>query len=150
MTHKECAFVSPRFCGDGLVTNGEMCDDGSQNGQAGKCNLSCTNTIPNPTCDSMTATPISGAAPLDVSVSCNATNATTYNIDCGNGTTNLASTAVCRYVTGGTFTPRCTVNGSVTSPACTKTITVSPPPPTPACSTVITGTQTFSLTSVTP
>lgn len=150
MTHKECAFVSPRFCGDGLVTNGEMCDDGSQNGQAGKCNLSCTNTIPNPTCDSMTATPISGAAPLDVSVSCNATNATTYNIDCGNGTTNLASTAVCRYITGGTFTPRCTVNGSVTSPACTKTITVTPPPPTPACSTVITGTQTFPLTSVTP
>ncbi len=98
----------------------------------------------------MTATPVSGTAPLDVSITCNATNATSYHIDCGNGTTNLTSTAVCRYVTGNTFTPRCTINGSITSNACTKTITVAAPAPTPVCSTTITGTQTFPLSSVTP
>ena len=73
-----------------------------------------------------------------------------YIIDCGNGTVNLTSTAVCRYVAGGTFAPRCTINGNITSPACTKTVTVTPPPVAPACRTVITGTQTFPLTSVTP
>lgn len=151
INHKECAFVSPRFCGDALVTNGEKCDDGAQNGQPGKCNASCTDlSITKPSCDSMTVSTGAGDAPLNVSVTCNATDATSYHIDCGNGTVNLASTAVCRYVTGGSFTPRCTVNGSVTSPACTKTVTVTPPPVTPACSTVITGTQTSPLSSVTP
>lgn len=31
--HKECAFVSPRWCGDGIISNGETCDEGSINGQ---------------------------------------------------------------------------------------------------------------------
>ncbi len=151
INHKECAFVKPRWCGDGIVSNGEVCDEGAQNGQPGHCNTSCNGPVAvAPSCDSMTATPLSGTAPLDVSLTCNATNATSYLIDCGNGTTNLATTAICRYREGGTFTPRCTINGSISSPACTKTITVTAPPPAPACSTVITGTQTFPISSVTP
>ena len=106
--------------------------------------------ITSPSCDSMTVSPASGSAPLDVNVTCNATDATSYIIDCGNGTVNLTSTAVCKYVAGGTFAPRCTINGNITSAACTKNVTVTPPALTPTCSTTITGTQTFPLTSVTP
>lgn len=39
-----------------------------------------------------------------------------------------ARTGTCTYATPGTYTPRCTVNGNITSPACTKTVTVNPPP----------------------
>lgn len=98
----------------------------------------------------MTVSTASGSAPLDVNVTCNATDATNYLIDCGNGTVNLTSTAVCRYVTGGTYAPRCTINGNITSAACTKNVVVNPPPVAPACSTTITGTQTFPITAVTP
>lgn len=92
ISHKECAFVTPRWCGDGIVSNGEACDSGAQNGQAGQCNNACTSTVPVvTTCDSIGASPVSGTAPLDVSVSCNATNASNYRIDCGNGVTHLSS-----------------------------------------------------------
>ncbi len=33
IVHKECAFVTPRWCGDGVVDSGESCDSGNQNGQ---------------------------------------------------------------------------------------------------------------------
>ncbi len=149
--HRECAFITPRWCGDGIVSNGEVCDAGGANGQAGQCNSSCTGTVPVvTTCNSITATPTSGTAPLDVAVSCNATNASTYHIDCGNGTTHLSSAGVCRYVAGGTYSPVCTVNGSITSPSCTTNVTVNPPPPAPVCSSTIRGSVDFPVSSVTP
>ena len=36
------------FCDDGIVNNGEICDEGDVNGQAGHCNQSCTDYVPNP------------------------------------------------------------------------------------------------------
>lgn len=47
-SHKECAFMTPRWCGDGILdtTHGEVCDDGAENGQPSKCNLTCTGTPP--------------------------------------------------------------------------------------------------------
>lgn len=91
-----------------------------------------------------------GSAPHDVAVSCSATNASSYRIDCGNGVSNLASTALCRYTTAGTYTPKCTVNGTISSPACQSTVNVSAPPPTPKCSTTITGVVTNPLSTATP
>jgi cysteine-rich repeat protein len=37
------------WCGDGVrdAAEGESCDDGAQNGQPGKCNVSCNGTVPN-------------------------------------------------------------------------------------------------------
>ena len=133
------------------MSNGETCDSGSDNGTAGNCNSACTSTVPVvTTCNSITATPVSGTAPLDVSVSCNATNASTYRIDCGNGTTHLSSAGVCRYVAGGTYAPVCTVNTDITSPSCTTSVTVNPPLPAPVCSPTIRGSVDFPLSSVTP
>ena len=151
MNHRECSFVAPRWCGDGIISNGEVCDAGAANGTPGSCNATCSGTAPViASCDSLTAVPSSGTAPHTVNLSCNATNASSYKIDCGNGFTNLSSTATCVYRDGGTFTPTCTINGSMTSPACTSTVTVNPPPATPLCSSTITGTQTSPLFSTTP
>lgn len=100
IAHKECAFVSPRWCGDGMVTNGETCDDGNQNGQPGMCNTACTSKEPKVvSCDALSVSLPIAPAPIDVAVNCSATNATTYRIDCGNGTTHLTSSGVCRYNT---------------------------------------------------
>lgn len=131
------------------MSNGEVCDDGADNGQPGKCRTNCTPGVQPPvSCDNMTATPLSGAAPLNVAVACTGTNAATYRIDCGNGITNLTNTAVCRYPTMGTYTPRCYVNGNVTSAACAKTITVTPPV---ACVPgTTTGPQAAPLTAASP
>lgn len=35
----------------------------------------------------------------------------------------------CTYATAGTFTPRCTINGNLTSAACQGTVTVTSVPP---------------------
>jgi hypothetical protein len=40
----ECHPIYARWCGDGVVSNGETCDDGAQNGQPGKCNNTCSST----------------------------------------------------------------------------------------------------------
>lgn len=96
--HKECAFVAPRWCGDGIISNGESCDDGDQNGQGGKCNVSCTGgTVIKKSCDNLTVSTTSGQATLDVNVSCTATNASNYVIDCGNGQVNLGANSTCHY-----------------------------------------------------
>lgn len=40
----ECVNIYARWCGDGIVSNGETCDDGAQNGQPGKCGVTCGGT----------------------------------------------------------------------------------------------------------
>lgn len=47
-THQECIISYPAFCGDGVrdTSRGESCDDGDANGQSGKCNTTCTGTMP--------------------------------------------------------------------------------------------------------
>ena len=84
--------MTPRWCGDSILDtgHGEVCDDGAENGQPGKCNLTCTGTPPIvPSCDNLTVSPTIGQAPFDVTMNCAATNATNYVIDCGDGNVNL-------------------------------------------------------------
>lgn len=39
--YHSCVFVKPRWCGDNIVSDGEVCDEGSLNGH-GKCNSTCS------------------------------------------------------------------------------------------------------------
>ena len=66
VSHSECVFYKPAFCGDGVLDAGkETCDpaDASKTGWgAGGCSTSCQPipvVAPTPTCDSATATPVS-------------------------------------------------------------------------------------------
>lgn len=37
----DCLNIYPRWCGDGIVSENERCDDGADNGKDGKCTLTC-------------------------------------------------------------------------------------------------------------
>lgn len=76
--------------------------------------------------------PSNGRAPLSVNAGCAVTNATTVSISCGNGTSVNGKEGVCMYNTPGTYTAVCKVNGNITSPACTQTVTVDNSEP-PVC-----------------
>ena len=51
----------------------------------------------NPSCNSLSVSPVSGTAPLVSSMNCGTTDATTVSINCGNGTTINGSTGICTY-----------------------------------------------------
>jgi cysteine-rich repeat protein len=42
----DCVTPSEPKCGDGTVNSGEVCDDGTRNGDPGGCNTSCTGFVP--------------------------------------------------------------------------------------------------------
>ena len=55
---------------------------------------------------------------------------------------------MCNYTTVGAFAPRCTVNGSIMSPACTASVTTTPPVTTPpVCNPAKTGVQSTTVSS---
>ena len=101
-----------------------------------------------PSCNSISISPTSGTTPLNSSVSCNTTNATSVSIACGNGQVINNSNGICNYTTIGTFAPRCTVNGSITNTACTASVTTTPPVTTPpVCNPAKTGVQSTPVSS---
>ncbi len=87
--------------------------------------------MPTPSCNSIVVAPTTGVTPLNSSVICNTTNATTVSITCGNGQTFNTSSATCNYTSTGTFIPKCTVNGTVTNAACQGTVTATATPQAP-------------------
>jgi hypothetical protein len=138
----ECARYNMRWCGDGLKTNGEVCDPADPTKDdwgTGGCNTSCQPvTAPQATCDSLAVSPSSGQAPLDVEVSCTGTNATSYKIVCAPGQQIDGRTGTCKYTTMETYTPQCYINGNVTDNVkCKKTVTVTATPPAPKCSPIL-------------
>lgn len=139
----ECLNVELRYCGDGIREpgNGETCDpqDPTQTGWGnGGCNTNTCQPINNPTCNNLSVTPASGQNPLNVTTSCQGYKVNTWEIDCGNGQKftgngnnggNQTFSRTCNYTTANTFTPTCTINGSITSNSCQKTVTVTNPEP---------------------
>lgn len=90
--------------------------------------------ISNPvSCNGMTATPSSGKTPLVSTLTCSASGATAYKIEILSGSTILQTinNAIGNYTfsTPGSYTAKCTINGSVTSAACTVPVTVTSTPP---------------------
>ncbi len=97
------------------------------------CTASYTPPVnPNPTCDSLTATPRSGTSPVTSTLSCATTDATTVSISCGNGQGISGANGTCIYTntTGApvVYAPRCTVDGTITNSGCTTSISVDPVP----------------------
>jgi len=86
--HTECVYYSVTWCGDGVRDSAyEVCDpnDSSHAGWGtGGCNNQCEpiNTPQPTTCDGITVTPSTGVAPVTSNVSCSATRASTYQIQC--------------------------------------------------------------------
>jgi len=78
-----------------------------------------------PTCNSLTATPLTWVNSLNSTLTCAWSNATTYTINCWNGQVINASTGTCNYNTIWTYTPTCFVNGNVTSSSCQQTVSVT-------------------------
>jgi len=91
------------------------------------CSQTVTVTTPTttPSCTNLTATPTTWLNSLASNVTCTWANATTYRINCWNGQVINASTGTCNYATVWTYTPTCFVNDTITSPACTKTVSVT-------------------------
>jgi hypothetical protein len=160
-THVECQSVGTHFCGDGVVEPGiEACDPADTThagwGTAG-CNTSCQPvTAPTPSCDSLTASPTFGTSPVTTTLTCNGSNLATgssYTIDCGNGTTGVMSgnNGTCTYINNQpsgslTFTPKCTINNTITSSACQTNIVANPPPVAGVCNSAVNG-QTYPHTT---
>ncbi len=81
--------------------------------------------------------PTTGDAPLNSNFSCSGTNASSYQVKVtksGNPVSTFnTQSGNYTFTTAGTYQVQCFVNGSITSPACTKTVTVNPTPPAPTC-----------------
>lgn len=78
-----------------------------------------------PTCNSLTATPLTWVNSLTSTLTCTWTNATTYSINCWNWQVINASTGTCNYTTIWTYTPTCFINWNVTSSSCQQTVSVT-------------------------
>ena len=142
--HVECQPYYITWCGDGVVDPGyETCDPAAPGQSPTTCSpVTCTPIAQPPTCNSITVTPTTGTTPVVSSVSCNTSNETSVAIDCGNGAPAIAGKkGSCTYTTVGTFAPRCIVNGSISGPACTASITTTPPANPPVCNPAKTGVQ---------
>lgn len=139
----ECFNVELRYCGDGILetNNWEVCDpeDALKRGFGnGGCNTNTCQPINNPVCKQLTVNKTTGTAPTDVVATCTGFKVNNWEIDCGNGQVftgkgnnsgNQTFTKTCNYKTGGKYTPICTINNSITSNSCQKTVNISNPVP---------------------
>lgn len=101
--------------------------------------------VATPSCDSITASPTFGTSPVTTTLTCSGSNlpvGSTYAISCGNGinATMSGSTGTCTYAntqsSGSlTFTPKCTINGTITAPACQTNVGINPIPVPPVVGT---------------
>jgi PKD repeat protein len=102
---------------------------------------------------SFTATPASGAAPLDVSFADTSTGApTSWAWTFGDGGTSAAQNPSHSYAAAGTYTATLTATNSTGSTSATKTITVTtapPPPPPPAGGISVAGSSTTNAAATT-
>ena len=142
--HTECIFYKPNYCGDGILdtSNGETCDpsdpDATGHGTGG-CDTNTCQPIEAPTCNALTVTPVSGENPLTSTVTCEGYKVNTFEIDCGNGDTPLTGNGsgigtqqfnhTCTYTEEGSFTPVCTINGTITNNSCQGNVQVKNPTP---------------------
>ena len=111
--HKECAFVAPRWCGDGILETprGEQCDLGDQNGQPGSpCSATCTPApvIPTPFYACVAGNP---------------------SADCS--TNSYATQAACLLANPGASGRVCYASADIASCNANRAVQCPTPPPTP-------------------
>lgn len=143
--HIQCAFVFPKWCGDGIKddgTNGtqdkgEQCDNGASNGTAGNaCSATCQTITPSASsCNVLTLSPSTTTINTPVTFTCtanNPTSATTYNITKNDVSVGTLPTGTLNFNTAATYTIKCIINGNTPTPtSCVKTITITNPPVNP-------------------
>lgn len=117
--HRECKYYEITWCGDGILDSGagEVCDDGVQNGQPGKCSLSCNGTIPSdpPVCNSI----VTGTQPDNPLARNPLPQLCTAGIAANGNTVGTTANWTCSL---GTQSVICSANWSTT-----------PPPSSPVC-----------------
>ncbi len=138
LSHSECQYFSVTWCWDGVLDSAyETCDFNDPTKAwwwNDWCDNSCQpkNISPQSTCDNLTVSPNSWNRPLNVTATCSWTNASKYKITCGNWAILNSSTWQCTYPSSWTYEVSCTVNDSITSSSCKKTVTVNPVTPVPS------------------
>lgn len=129
--HVQCAFIFPRWCGDGIkdTDKGEQCDDGNAiNGDG--CSNICQTEVTS-VCTGLTVAPTSVTNGGTITYTCTGNNVSNYSIITKNpdGTTLTSSTNASGSITlpatpTGNYTVSCYVNNQITTPAiCQKTVT---------------------------
>jgi len=140
VSHKECVYYSVSWCWDWVLETNywETCDPNDPSKiwwWTWGCDATCKPIItppPTPTCDNLTASPTTWNTPFSSTMNCSWTNASSYSIDCWNWQTINWANWSCNYTTAWNYTARCTINWSITSASCAKTITATTVPP-PSC-----------------
>lgn len=133
--HVECAYYSITWCGDGVLDSEyEICDPNDPSKTAwgnGGCSNTCEPIIiQNETsCDAVSVGVLEWQSPFSTSVSCQASNASSYQINCGNGQIINGATGTCSYSAQGDFNIKCSVDGGITSPWCQQEVRVTSPSP---------------------
>jgi len=150
-THVENQPYEITWCGDGIRDNyvdqyswntiSETCDPADPNRVGwgtGGCSNACQPVIAQPVCNSLsyitTQNPITiGVDNTTKTVSCDASNASSIRIDCGNwiiqnftgdNSLNQIVSASCNYTTAWTYTPTCYVDDTITNFSCQGSLTV--------------------------
>ncbi len=124
------------YCGDWIVNLWETCDP-NDSLEAQWWNLGCSpsclplnSSTPTTTCDSLTTTPSSWRAPLTTNFNCTWTNANSYRIEISNSSWNVINTInnsswTYTFNTTWAYNARCYVNDTISSTACTSSLTAS-------------------------
>jgi len=151
--HTEYQPYTITWCGDGVRDNyidtyggfwvHETCDPNDSSRVwwgTGGCSNSCEPIIaPEPAqCTNASVSPRSGTAPLTSNISCSGQNNSTFKIQVLNSgwgvvRTFNSRTASYNFANAWNYTVKCFVDDTITSPACTKSVTVNPAPPEPSC-----------------
>lgn len=117
--HTQCLNVELSSCWDGVTDTSywETCDDGN-NVSGDGCSATCKIEPKTTSCNSLSA--VKQQSDWSAFVTCNATDADSYSINCWNGQTINSSTGKCEYGkwTTSSYNATCTVNGNVTSDSC--------------------------------
>lgn len=150
-------------CGDGKTDSyassyfsqfsNEQCDDGNAKDGDG-CSKTCQKEeAPKvPKCVNITANPSTTTPGKDVSVTCNAENATKYKLEVVETSQSRTISSIqssvsdsFSFIDAGTYTIKCTINDNVTSPACQTKVTINPENKPLSCDSVTAVPTTIKL-----
>lgn len=131
IVHTECEYYSVSWCGDWVLDAwDEICDpkDTSRTWYGnGWCDAQCKpiNINSSVSCDSIDLSAIKWDSPFNTTVTCNWTNANSYQILCWDGSVINSKTWQCSYTFWGWYDVSCIVNWNVTSNSCKAKVEVT-------------------------
>jgi hypothetical protein len=118
--HVQCAFIYPRWCGDGVIDTdkSEICDNGDANGTAGNtCNATCQTVTSTLSCTNLTLLPATlskNGGSLTATCAASVSSGTQYKLVLKQGTTTIETIPYQSLATK-TFDYVIPANGAATS-----------------------------------